>query len=98
MLEKGINVCLGTDGAASSNRLDIWEAGKFAALIQKGINHDPSIITTKEVVKMMTINGLKALRFYEFEGRKITDIEKEIDLTENFNFLYELNSNEVDFK
>lgn len=97
MLEKGINVCLGTDGAASSNRLDIWEAGKFAALLQKGINHDPSMIATREIVKMMTINGLKALGFSEFDGKKIADMEKEIDLTENFNFLYELNSDEVDF-
>lgn len=98
MLKKGINVCLGTDGAASSNRLDIWEAGKFAALIQKGINHDPSIITTKDVVKMMTVNGLKALGFSEIDGRKVSDMEKEIEMAENFNFLYGLNSNEVGFE
>lgn len=98
MLERKINVCVGTDGAASSNRLDIWEAGKFAALIQKGINLDSSIISTKDVVRMMTVNGLKALGFSEFDGRKVSDMEKEIEKTENFNFLYELNSSEVDFK
>lgn len=97
MLEKKINVCLGTDGAASSNRLDIWEAGKFAALIQKGTNLDPSKISTKEVVKMMTINGLRALGFSEIDGRKVSDMEKEIEKGNN-NFLYELNSDEVAFR
>lgn len=97
MLERKINVCLGTDGAASSNRLDIWEAGKFAALMQKGVNLDSSQISAKDVVKMMTINGLKALGFSEFEGQKISDMEEEIEKG-NYNFLYELSANEVDFE
>jgi hypothetical protein len=78
--------------------LDIWEAGKFATLIQKGITLDSSKISTKDVVRMMTVNGLRALGFSEFDGRKVSDMEEEIEKTENFNFLYELNSNEVDFK
>jgi len=98
MLASGINVCLGTDGAASSNRLDIWEAGKFAALLQKGTNLDSSQLSTKEVVKMMTVNGLKALGYSEFNGRKIVEMEKEIKETENYNFLYTLNSSEIDFE
>ncbi len=98
MLENGINVCLGTDGAASSNRLDIWEAGKFAALLQKGTSLDSSKISTKDVVKMMTVNGLKALGFSGFAGKKIAALEREMKDAENFNFLYELNSSEVDFE
>ncbi len=97
MLERKINVCLGTDGAASSNRLDIWEAGKFAALIQKGTTLDSSKISTRDIAKMMTINGLKALGFSEIDGRKVSDMEEEIEKG-NYNFLYELNSNEVVFK
>jgi 5-methylthioadenosine/S-adenosylhomocysteine deaminase len=97
MIKKKINVCLGTDGAASSNRLDIWEAGKFAALIQKGISFDSSKISTKDVVRMMTINGFKAFGFTEFDGRKISEMEAEIE-KENFNYLYELNSGEIDFQ
>lgn len=61
MIGKGINVCLGTDGAASSNRLDIWEAGKFAALLQKGTNFDASMLPAEKVMEMMSENGLKAL-------------------------------------
>lgn len=96
MLEKNVIVALATDGPASSNRLDIWEAGKFAALLQKGVNNDPAKIPSKEAVKMMTINGMKALGMEEIEGRTISDIEKEID-GQDFNYLYELNSGEIEF-
>ena len=91
MVEKGIVVALGTDGAASSNRLDVWEAGKYAALLQKGITGDPGKISAKEAVKMMTINGLKALGIEELDGKSVFDIEKEIDGGGDYNFLYELN-------
>jgi len=97
MIEKGVCVSLGTDGPASSNRLDIWEAGKFAALLQKGITQDPSKLPAKEVIKMMTINGLEALDIKEIEGKKIREIEKEIEKTKNFNYLYELNVNKLKF-
>ncbi len=91
MMRRGVNVALGTDGAASSNRLDIWEAGKFAALLQKGITSDPHEVSAKEAVKMMTVNGLKALNINELNGRSISDIENEIDEGGNYNYLYELN-------
>ncbi len=91
MMEKGIIVALGTDGAASSNRLDIWEAGKFAALLQKGTTGDAGKLSAKEAIKMMTVNGLKALGIEELNGKSIFDIEKEIDEGGNYNYLYELN-------
>ncbi len=97
MIEKGVNVSLGTDGGASSNRLDIWEAGKMAALLQKGINNDPAKISSFEAVKMMTINGMKALGLKEVCGKKIFDWEKEFSRETDFNFLYELNAEELDF-
>jgi 5-methylthioadenosine/S-adenosylhomocysteine deaminase len=97
MIDAGVNVCLGTDGAASSNRLDIWEAGKFAALLEKGINCDPTRMTAKTVVKMMTVNGLKALGIEKFGGKTILEIEKEIDTEDNFNYLYELQAENLDF-
>lgn len=97
LIEAGINVCLGTDGAASSNRLDIWEAGKIAALLQKGINHDPTLIPAKTVVKMMTINGMKALGIKEIKGKTTEEIENKIDTEENFNYLYELQAGDLAF-
>jgi 5-methylthioadenosine/S-adenosylhomocysteine deaminase len=61
MIDAGILVSLGTDGAASSNRLDIWEAGKFAALLQKGILNDPTKLPANKVFEMMCYNGFKVL-------------------------------------
>jgi 5-methylthioadenosine/S-adenosylhomocysteine deaminase len=56
-----VNVCLGTDGAASSNSLDMFETMKVAALLQKLSYHDPAVLSAYEVLKMATINGAKAL-------------------------------------
>jgi 5-methylthioadenosine/S-adenosylhomocysteine deaminase len=72
-------VALGTDGSASSNRLDIWEAGKFAALLQKGVNNDPTLLPVQEVVRMMTVNGMKVLGFESVVGKTIEEIEGEIE-------------------
>lgn len=95
MIERGVTVCLGTDGAASSNRLDIWEAGKFAGLLQKGINHNPSLLPAKEVIKMMTVNGMKSLAIQEIDGKTTSEIEREIEKIKDFSFLYRLNINEM---
>jgi 5-methylthioadenosine/S-adenosylhomocysteine deaminase len=62
MLEKGINVCIGTDGAASNNDLDILGELRTAALLQKGSNHNPELLTTMQVLEMGTIKGAKAYR------------------------------------
>lgn len=97
MMEKGVTVALGTDGPASSNRLDIWEAGKIASLLQKGITNDPTKIPAKEAIKMMTINGLKALGIDKIGNKTISDIEKEFEKEDNYNYLYELNVNDLQF-
>ena len=95
MLKKGITVALGTDGAASSNRLDIWEAGKFAVLLQKGLTGDPAAITAKEAIEMMTINGMKALDIKEIDGRRVADIQKEINSLKKYDHLYSHHINEL---
>ena len=61
MLEKGINISLGTDGQGSGSSLDLFDTMKFTALLQKGINKDPKQLPAYEVLKMATINGAKAL-------------------------------------
>ncbi len=76
MLKAGLNITLGTDGAASSNRLDLWEAGKFASLIQKGINKDPTALPAKEVLKFMSINGMKALGYKNIAGFSLNNVKK----------------------
>lgn len=61
MLELGINVALATDGPASNNRLDMMKEMHIAALIHKGVTRNPKVVSAKEVLKMATINGAKAL-------------------------------------
>jgi 5-methylthioadenosine/S-adenosylhomocysteine deaminase len=95
MINAGINVCLGTDGPASSNRLDILEAGKFAGLLQRGITGDASILPGKKILEMMSVNGLKALHINEINGKTINQIQKQIDEISDYSFIYNLNINEL---
>jgi len=63
MLEKGINVALGTDGTASNNNLDMFEEMNLAALIHKGVNMNPQLVSAGEAIRMATVNGAKAIGF-----------------------------------
>jgi len=78
MLDKGINVGLGTDGQGSGSNLDLFETMKYAALLQKGITENPECLPAYEVLKMATINGAKALGLEESIGSievgKLADI------------------------
>ncbi len=59
MLEKGINVALGTDGAASSGSLDMWTEMRCASYLHK--LKDPKAMPSSKVLEMATLNGAKAL-------------------------------------
>lgn len=61
MLEKGINVALGTDGGSSNNNLNMFEEMHLAALVSKGVEMDPTIMKAHQVLKMAITNGVKAL-------------------------------------
>lgn len=61
MLEKGINVCLGTDGAASNNSLNLFHELSLLTLIHKGVNKTPQCVSAREGFRIATINGAKAL-------------------------------------
>jgi len=61
MRHRGINVGLGTDGAASNNRLDMFGEMRLAALLAKGSTGDASALPAREVLRMATLNGAHAL-------------------------------------
>ena len=57
MLSAGVNVCLGTDGVASNNRLDILREMQTAAILHKGVHLDPTATTASQMPKLATRNG-----------------------------------------
>ena len=59
----GVNVCLGTDGSASNNNLDLFEEMKTAALLQKFYWNNPTILPAHDALSLATENGGKALGF-----------------------------------
>jgi len=61
MIEAGVNVTIGTDGAASNNDLDMINEMNSVALTHKGVNQDPTFLKSEEVLQMGTINGAKGL-------------------------------------
>jgi len=60
LLEQGISVSLGADGAACNNRLDMFTEMRTAALLQK-VLHGPEVLPARRVLRMATIDGARAL-------------------------------------
>ena len=71
MLDAGIPVALGTDGAASNNTLDMINEMKFAALLNKVHKLNPIIVSAAATLEMATINGAIGLRL----DKKIGSLE-----------------------
>ncbi len=77
-LRAGVNVALGTDGAASNNSTDMLETMKLAALIQKGIHRDASVITAGQVVRMATWSGARAIGMEDALG--VLEVGRKADM------------------
>ncbi len=78
--DAGVNICIGTDGCASSNNLDILEAMKTSALFQKAWRGDPKALPLPELLDMATVNGAKALRLNS--GKLVEGALADISLVE----------------
>ena len=63
MLNKGICVGLGTDGASSNNNLDMLEECRAAAMLHKATTFDPLVVPAKKAWDMATVDGAKTLGF-----------------------------------
>jgi 5-methylthioadenosine/S-adenosylhomocysteine deaminase len=61
LLQGGVNVGLGTDGAASNNRLDLFAEMRLAALLAKGVEADPTVLPAQTVLEMATVRAARAL-------------------------------------
>lgn len=61
MLNAGVRVGLGTDGAASNNDLDMWEEMRLAAFLQKVDKMDPEVLPARAVLRMATSGGAEAV-------------------------------------
>ncbi len=68
MLDMGINVALGTDGAASNNNLNLFEEMHLAAVLHNGFTHDPTLMRPAQVLAMATSHGAK------LQGREDTGV------------------------
>lgn len=61
MMEAGVTVGLGTDGASSNNSLDMFETMKFAALLHKHSRWDPTLVPAQKALDFATIEGAQTL-------------------------------------
>ncbi len=78
MLHKGINVCIGTDGAASNNSLNMFHEMNLLGLIHKGAREKADCVSAREIFRMATINGTKALGMEQQTGS--IEVGKKADL------------------
>jgi 5-methylthioadenosine/S-adenosylhomocysteine deaminase len=77
-LKAGVNLGLGTDGAASNNDLDMFEAMRQAAFLHKLVSNDPRVVSAREALAMATIGGARALKMQDrigsLEPKKFADL------------------------
>ena len=69
MLDAGILIGIGTDGAASNNDLDMWEEMRLAALLQKVTQMNPEVLPATTVLRMATTNAAKIIGLDEKVGK-----------------------------
>ena len=78
MLAAGVNVGLGTDGAASNNDLDLWEEIRLAALLHKVASGDPTALPAQQALAMATRLGAGAVRLGDSVGQLKVGMQADI--------------------
>lgn len=78
MINRGVNVALGTDGSSSNNNLNMFEEINLAAVINKAVNESAISIPAITAIEMATSNGAKALNWEDEIGS--IEVGKKADL------------------
>ncbi|WP_352404229.1 amidohydrolase [Sporanaerobacter acetigenes] len=78
MINRGVNVALGTDGSSSNNNLNMFEEMNLAAVINKAVNESAVSIPAITAIEMATSNGAKALNWEDEIGS--IEVGKKADL------------------
>jgi 5-methylthioadenosine/S-adenosylhomocysteine deaminase len=78
LLAAGMNVAIGTDGAASNNGLDMVGELRAAALLAKGVASDPSTVAAAQALRMATLNGARALGLGDEIGSLVPGKEADV--------------------
>ncbi len=78
MLDAGVHVALGTDGAPSNNRMSMIDEMWLAAIVQKGVRRDPTVLPAGRVLRMATVDGATALGMGDVIGS--LEVGKRADL------------------
>ncbi len=78
LVEAGINLCIGSDGASSNNDLDMLGEMKMAALLAKGFSQDPTAFNAHAALAAATINGARGLGLDHLIGS--IEVGKQADL------------------
>lgn len=68
LLERGVAVAIGTDGAASNNDLDMLDELQTAALLAKGVSEDPAVLPAHAALEAATLGGARALGLDDITG------------------------------
>ena len=79
LMERGVNVALGTDGAASNNDLDMLGEMRTAAMLAKAVSQKATALSAYQAIKMATLNGAKALGWDDQIGS--LEVGKRADIT-----------------
>jgi 5-methylthioadenosine/S-adenosylhomocysteine deaminase len=68
LLERGVRVALGTDGAASNNDLDVLAEAQTAGLLASGVSGLPGTLVAKDLLRMATLEGARVLGLGDSTG------------------------------
>lgn len=78
MVKAGLDIGLGTDGAASNNDLDMFEAMRQSAFVHKLVENDPTVASAQQMLEMATIGGARVVgmadRLGSLEPGKLADV------------------------